>query len=116
MLKAPEKDTRYLTIERKNGKNGMGIIRLPKPNKTGFWRATIIWTVDPFDHGWEHVSVCPINGKTPTWDDMCFVRDMFWEPEDTVVQFHPPKSEYVNIMDNCLHLWRPADGDIRTPI
>ena len=23
---------------------------------------------------------------------------------------HPPKSEYVNIKDNCLHLWRRIDG------
>ena len=91
------------------------MIRLPKNNKTGFWRATIIWTVDPFDHGWEHVSVKPVNGKLPTWYDMCFVKDMFWDVEDMVIQIHPPKSEYVNIAENCLHLWRPMDGEIRKP-
>lgn len=57
--------------------------------------------------GWDHVSVAPLNRKTiPTWDMMCKVKDIFFKPEEAVIQIHPPKDEYVNNMPNCLHLWR----------
>jgi len=54
---------------------------------------------------WEHVSVS-IENRCPTWEEMCLVKSLFWEPEDTVVQFHPPESDYVNAHRFCLHLWR----------
>lgn len=54
--------------------------------------------------GWEHVSVS-CKRRCPTWEEMCFVKDLFWEPEECVVQFHPPASEYVNHHPFCLHLW-----------
>lgn len=57
--------------------------------------------------GWEHVSVAPLNRRiVPSWDFMCKVKDMFFNPEEWAVQFHPAKSEYVNNLPNCLHLWR----------
>lgn len=40
----------------------------------------------------------------PSWDDMCKLKDMFYKDEDEVWQCHPKKSEYVNFMENCLHL------------
>lgn len=55
--------------------------------------------------GWEHVSVsCP--NRTPTWKEMCWVKDQFWEEEEVVFQLHPRKSEYVNVHPYCLHMWR----------
>lgn len=62
--------------------------------------------------GWQHVSVSLYSypSKTPRWDVMCMVKDWFWEPEDVVVQFHPRKSDYVNMHKGCLHLWRCTDG------
>lgn len=62
--------------------------------------------------GWEHVSVSPYNGKTPSWDDMCEIKDMFWNDEEAVIQIHPKKSEYVNLLDNCLHLWRHKEMEL----
>lgn len=60
---------------------------------------------------WEHVSVCrPHSDKLPTWEEMCAIKDMFFEPEEECVQFHPKKSSYANIAQNCLHIWRPVDG------
>jgi hypothetical protein len=35
--------------------------------------------------------------------------------EDVVIQYHPTKSEYVNLHDNCLHMWRPVEVEIPTP-
>lgn len=59
--------------------------------------------------GWEHVSVSLAN-RTPTWEEMCYIKNKFWDEEDQVVQFHPPKSEYVNNHSFCLHLWRQSNG------
>lgn len=56
------------------------------------------------DDHWEHVSVS--SKRTPTWDEMCYVKRLFWDDEETVIQYHPPKSEYVNMAKTCLHLWR----------
>lgn len=67
--------------------------------------ATVIWS---YAGGWEHVSICPDN-RVPTWDEMCKLKDMFWNEDEAVVQFHPPKSEYVNNVKNCLHLWKPIE-------
>lgn len=64
--------------------------------------------------GWEHVSVSK-RKSTPTWDEMCAVKDLFFDAEETVVQYHPPKSEYVNQHPYCLHLWRPTGKDIPRP-
>jgi hypothetical protein len=70
--------------------------------------------------GWEHVSVHVRHdqekaSRCPTWEEMCFVKDIFWSDEDTVVQFHPPKAEYVNCHPFCLHLWRKKNSNFETP-
>lgn len=41
---------------------------------------------------------------------MCKIKDLFWEAQDCVCQFHPPKTEYVNNHAGCLHLWKCIDG------
>lgn len=70
-----------------------------------------------FSHGrgWEHVSVSRQDKMTPTWDEMCFVKGFFWDEEDTVVQFHPPKSKYVNHHPGVLHLWRQVGSELQVP-
>ena len=70
--------------------------------------------------GWEHVSVIAyIQGgnymRTPSWGEMCKIKEMFWDDEDVIIQFHPKKSEYVNNHDYCLHLWREIGVEYKTP-
>ena len=66
--------------------------------------------------GWEHVSVSPYKRRiTPSWDDMCRIKDIFWHEDEAVIQIHPPKAEYVNNMPNCLHLWRCTYKDMVLP-
>lgn len=61
--------------------------------------------------GWDHVSIHPKNQRRcPSWDEMCTIKDMFFAPEEAVVQYHPPKSKYVNNHPYVLHLWRPNTG------
>jgi hypothetical protein len=46
---------------------------------------------------------------------MCAAKEMFWDAEDIVIQFHPRKSDYVNNHLNTLHLWRPTRTVLVTP-
>lgn len=64
--------------------------------------------------GWEHVSVS-IRGRLPTWEEMCHVKRLFWGDEETVIEFHPPRSEYVNFHRGVLHLWRPIGVALPRP-
>lgn len=63
---------------------------------------------------WEHVSVSLPN-RCPNWQEMCFIKNLFWDDEDLVVQYHPPKSEYVSHHPFTLHLWRPVDKEMPAP-
>lgn len=66
--------------------------------------------------GWDHVSVSPIDeNRTPTWDEMCYVKDLFFHEDETVFQFHPKKSEYVNMNPYVLHLWKKQGVDLELP-
>lgn len=58
---------------------------------------------------WEHVSVSILGrtSHTPSWGEMDFVRGLFWNDDETVIQFHPPRSLHINFHAGCLHLWKP---------
>lgn len=72
---------------------------------------TVVWSDS--EDGWEHVSVSPKKPhKIPSWNDMCQLKDIFFKDDEEVLQLHPKKSEYVNIAENCLHLWKPIGIDI----
>lgn len=69
---------------------------------------------------WEHVSVkfCGTTNKTPSWEVMCQVKDVFWLPEEEVHQIHPKESEYlhgVGRIYDVLHLYRPVGGWKQNP-
>jgi len=63
---------------------------------------------DAISEGWEHVSVST-RRRVPNWAEMSFVKDLFFEDEECVVQYHPPKSDYVNNHPFVLHMWRNAN-------
>ena len=64
--------------------------------------------------GWEHVSVSH-GDRCPTWEEMCHIKSIFWDDDDTVIQYHPKKIDYVNIHPYCLHLWRPVHDLLPIP-
>ncbi len=82
-----------------DGNNGAFFIKSIK------LRGVILRVLASDGEGWEHVSVS-LPQRCPTWDEMAFIKSLFWDAEDLVVQFHPPASEYVNCHPYCLHLWR----------
>lgn len=114
MFKVPNKyrlkDHAILGSDDSAGNNGFFVIPIEK---------NIIANVMASDgRSWEHVSVHMVdNGKqeTPTWDEMCIIKDMFWDEEDCVLQYHPPRSHYVNHHEHVLHLWRSTDKEIPIP-
>lgn len=68
----------------------------------------------------EHVSVSSYKRRQlPTWEDMCKLKDMFFHPDEMVVQVHPKEERYLHgvsgpggkPLGNVLHLWRPMNGD-----
>jgi hypothetical protein len=63
---------------------------------------------------WEHVSVSA-RSRCPHWKEMCFVKDLFWDEEEMVMQLHPPKSTWINNHKFCLHLWKPTHETIPAP-
>lgn len=71
---------------------------------------------------WEHVSVStshpdtpPPLRRTPTWEEMAWVKSLFWGEDECVVEYHPPKARYVNVHPGVLHLWRPTAAAIPMP-
>lgn len=100
------------------GNNGMFII--PPSLRRPYQLCTIAsdgadWEVFGFElPAWEHVSVSTAV-RCPTWEEMCFIKGLFWDGEDVVMQLHPRESEYVNQHPYCLHLWRPIGVEIPTP-
>lgn len=100
-------DCKRIRITATGHDGGMGVISMPE------WQGSVIWS---FGGGWEHVSVSPYKKNIiPSWDDMCRLKDIFFKENEAVIEIHPPKSEYVNNVPNCLHLWRPCDGKMPLP-
>ena len=62
---------------------------------------------------WDHVSVS-LAGRCPTWEEMCFIKELFFKPDEPAMQLHPVK-DYVNNHPYCLHLWRPLNAEIPLP-
>lgn len=84
-----------------------GIFSIPKPEGP-------MLIIASAGAGWEHVSAS-FQFRTPTWNEMCEVKNIFWLPSETVLQYHPSEIDYVNCHPNCLHLWRPIGEKIPVP-
>jgi hypothetical protein len=88
---------------------------------------TVLMCVVSDGANWEHVSVSvkirnPNDStemieaqRCPTWEEMCRVKDLFFEAEECVIQYHPRVSEYRNYHNYVLHLWRPTAAVIPEP-
>ena len=56
--------------------------------------------------GWDHVSVSVMN-RIPTWEEMNFVKLVFFREDEWAVQYHPAVADHINCHPFCLHIWRP---------
>ncbi len=91
-----------------SGPNGFFIIKGPKGSLS---------IISSNGTGWEHVSISTTKDKKkiPSWKEMCFVKELFWEDDECVIQYHPKKTEYINIHSGVLHLWKPINQEIPMP-
>ena len=64
--------------------------------------------------GWEHCSVGS-DMKTPDWDVMCRVKDIFWGEDECCVEYHPKEEDYVNMHEHTLHIWKQVGIDFPMP-
>ena len=65
--------------------------------------------------GWDHVSVSYAH-RCPTWEEMTKIKDLFWNEDEAVFQFHPAKEHHRDYHKYCLHLWKPQDQEIPMPL
>jgi hypothetical protein len=64
--------------------------------------------------GWDHVSVS-LPHRCPTWEEMNWIKNLFFKKEETAFQFHPKESSYVSAHPYCLHIWRSQRRKIKLP-
>lgn len=68
----------------------------------------------PEAEGWEHVSVS-LKNRCPNWQEMSFVKDLFWDKEECVIQYHPPESQYISNHPYVLHMWKNTQFEFPMP-
>jgi hypothetical protein len=104
---------------KKEMKNGFGGILFPIEYKNGKIKVKNeygkgLHFIFSWSCGYEHLSVStPV--RTPSWDEMCKMKEIFWKDDEVCMQLHPKKEDYVNNMKYCLHIWRPINEKIPTP-
>lgn len=96
-----------------------GVFLLPRPPMVKDLRAIVSdgseWDAAGLPPpAWEHVSVSHPD-RCPTWEEMAWVKSLFFEDLECVVEFHPPRSQYVNCHKFTLHLWRPIGVEVPLP-
>ena len=99
----------------------VGAFLLRHPAGAWLW---VIMSADPAEWAglglpppvWEHVSVhVRDERRCPTHEELSWVKDLFWGPEECVVHFYPPKSRHVNRHPTTLHLWKPVGPEMPQP-
>ena len=104
------KQNKYIQIVQE-GRDGFGGIIYDKKTRTKL-NFILSWGA-----GWEHcsVSITDRYKRCPSWEQMCFIKDSFWNDDECCVEYHPAKKDYVNNHEYCLHIWKPIDQEIPTP-
>lgn len=87
--------------ESENDRNG--IFRIMGPCKR------LLTVIVSDGDGWDHASVSIYDARLtiPTWEEMCWVKDLVFRQDEEAFQYHPAIADYVNVHPGCLHIWRP---------
>jgi len=68
----------------------------------------------PKPYGFDHVSVS-LSDRTPTWEEMDYVKRLFFRPDEVCYQLHMPPADNISFHPYCLHIWRPCGAEIPLP-
>ena len=101
------KSNRYLNIK-KEGRDGFGGTFYDKKSRC-YLNFIMSWGA-----GWEHCSVS-LPTRTPSWEQMCAIKDLMWGENEVCYELHPAKKDYINNHPYCLHIWKPIDQKIPLP-
>lgn len=96
---------------------GMFFIKVPghpQPLKVAASRFRDKDPVSNSNPPWNHVSISR-NNRCPTWEEMCSIKDIFFDKDEAVMQLHPAEKDYVNNHRFCLHIWQPVFEVIPLP-
>lgn len=102
-----------MASDKTDGNNGAFFVPA-RPGRPPFKVIASDGAIEPDPQAWEHVSVS-LPDRCPTWEEMCAIKSLFWGDEDLVLQYHPPRSEWVSNHRFCLHLWRPVGLQLPKP-
>jgi len=104
------KCNKYIEII-KEGQDGIGGTFYDKKSRTKL-NFIMSWGA-----GWEHcsVSISTFYKRCPSWEQMCEVKNAFWNEDECCIEYHPAKKDYVNNHNYCLHIWKPINQEIPTP-
>jgi hypothetical protein len=103
-----------------------GVYEIPFKAKAGAFQQQVILRVVasrggcPFgaeraEHNdWDHVSIST-KSRCPTWEEMEFIKRLFFERDECAIQLHVPPRDHVNNHEYCLHIWRPLKVPIPRP-
>lgn len=123
MFHVPENYRLRKGVSRSDSSHGNnGVFLVPHHKITGYVYCVVAseCAVEAGGFKWEHISVHLESkfrkvDRCPTWQEMCFIKSIFWDECDVVVQYHPAETDYVNLHELTLHLWRPVDQVLPVP-
>jgi len=78
-----------------------------EPNARAFKLRDCLIIVGQSEYGW-HLSISHPE-RYPTWDEIKEARFQLTPHNVTMAMILPPPDEYVNIHENCFHLWQIED-------
>jgi hypothetical protein len=114
MFKVPEK---YRVIDGDNsttihnGNNGLFKLYL-RGNRTNL--GSMLYITATEKDSWECVEVyTPV--RYPIWEELCLVRNLFWDRNDLVIQYYPREKDCSNFKKYSVCLWRPTNQLIPNP-
>ena len=103
-------------VEKYRWDNGLPFVNVGNNGSFQFpYKDILLRVVSSDGYGWDHVSVS-LPDRCPTWEEMSFIKDLFFEESEVVMQLHPAKAAHVNNIETCLHMWRPNDGKQEIPL
>jgi len=77
--------------------------------KGGTYREGDLIIMVSVDAGFWHLSISHAS-RYPTFDEIRDARYKYVPDEVTMAMLYPPKAEYVNLHNNCFHLWEIKEG------
>lgn len=78
-----------------------------EPNARAFHLGDCLVIVGHSKNGW-HLSISHPT-RYPTWDEIKEARYRLTPHNVTMAMILPPRAEYVNLHENCFHLWEIED-------